>query len=229
MGVRQDIGQLAPLAIVEMFVYDGTPIGDPNSLRWHPGTTVTDQPIVWQGVTYEPFPVESTGFEMTSTGKLPRPTLKASNIGGLLGAFLRNVNDALGAKITRKRTFGKYLDAVNFPGGNAYADPNAHFPDEVFFVSRKVAENPMFVEIELAVPFDVAGIQIPWRQVIAGTCQWIYRGPDCGYAGPPVYNDPVFPGQDICGKTLKACKLRFGEWGVLPTSAFPASLLTRMT
>jgi lambda family phage minor tail protein L len=228
MGVHADLSQLAPLEIVEMFVYDGAPIGDSNVFRWHPGTTVAGAPITWQGVQYEPFPIEATGFEMTSTGKLPRPTLRASNIGGSLGAFLRGVNDALGARVTRKRTLGKYLDAVNFPGGNAYADPNTHFPDEVFYISRKVSENPVFVEIELAVPFDVAGIRIPWRQVIAGTCQWIYRGPDCGYAGAPVMNDPVYPGQDLCGKTLTACKLRFGQTAVLPTSSFPASLPTRM-
>lgn len=229
MTIRTDLAQLAALQVVEMFVYDGSPIGDPNVLRWHPGTTVAGTPIVWQGQTYEPFPIESTGFEMTSAGSLPRPTLRASNIGGFLGAFLRSLKDGLGAKITRKRTLGKYLDAVNFPGGNAYADPNTHFPDEMFLISRKVSENPMFVEIELAVPFDVSGVQIPWRQVIAGTCQWVYRGYDCGYAGPPVYGDPVYPGQDLCGKTLTSCKLRFGELGVLPTSAFPSSLPTRMT
>ena len=229
MGVRSDISQLKPLEIVEMFVYDGSPIGDPNIFRWHPGTTpVGSNAITWQGVQYEPFPIETTGFEMTSAGKLPRPTMRASNIGGVLGAFLRSVKDGLGAKITRKRTLGKYLDAVNFPGGNPAADPNTYFPDETFFISRKVSENPLFLEIELAVPFDVAGVQVPWRQVIAGTCQWVYRGPDCGYDLGPVLNDPVYPGRDLCGKTLTSCKRRFGELGILPTSAFPASLPTRM-
>ena len=228
MGVARDVSRLAPLEIVEMFVYDDSPIGGANILRWHPGTTVADMPITWQGVQYEPFPIETTGFEMTSAGKLPRPTMRASNIGGVLGAFLRSLNDALGAKITRKRTLGRYLDAVNFPGGNPSADPNTFFPDETFFISRKVSENPIFMEIELAVPFDVAGVQLPWRQVIAGTCPWPYRGPDCGYAGGAVLSDPVYPGVDKCGKTLSSCKLRFGEWGILPFGGFPASLPTRM-
>jgi lambda family phage minor tail protein L len=227
MGVASDVSQLAPMEIVEMFVFDANPIGVPTVLCWHPGTTIADQSITWQGVVYDPFPVESSGFEMTAAGQLPRPTLRASNITGQLGAFLRSMNDGLGAKITRKRTLGKYLDAVNFPGGNPNADPNTYFPDEVFFISRKVAENPIFMEIELAVPFDVAGAKIPWRQVMSSTCQWVYRGPDCGYAGGAVSNDPIYPGQDLCGKTLASCKLRFGANGVLPTSAFPASLPTR--
>lgn len=228
MSVATDVSQLAPLEVVEMFVFDATGIGGGDILYWHPGTTVSDNAIVWQGTEYQPFPVIADGFEMTAEGKLPRPTLKVSNIGGLIGNFLRGADDALGAKVTRKRTLGKYLDAVNFPGGNPNADPNAAFPDEIWFVARKVTENPIYVEIELAVPFDVEGIMLPRRQVIAGTCQWVYRSVECTYSGPPVLNDPVYPGVDKCSKSLTACRLRFGG-GILMTSAFPSSLLTRMT
>jgi lambda family phage minor tail protein L len=153
--------------------------------------------------------------------------MRASNIGGMLGAFVRPLDDMLGAQLTRKRTLGKYLDAVNFPGGNPSADPDTYFPDDIFDVARKVSENAVFVEFELAVKFDVAGIMLPRRQVIAGTCQWRYRSVECTYKGGAILNDPVFPGQDRCGKTLASCKLRFGQQGLLPTSAFPASVLVR--
>lgn len=230
--VREDSLGIQPQAIVEMFEFDPTKLpGFSTSpiLRWHPGTQVDRDPIVWQGRTYEPYPMEAEGFEQSATGKLPRPTLRAANIGGSLGAYLRTMQDGLGAKITRRRTYGKYLDAVNFPGGNVNANPNAHFEDEIFYLSRKIAENPIFVEFEMAVPFDIAGTMLPRRQVIAGTCQWQYRSAECSYAGAPVLNDPVFPGQDLCGKTLASCKLRFGQNGILRTSAFPASLLARYT
>lgn len=231
MSVHGDTAQgVKPLALVEMFVFDPTNIGQTADkiLHWHPGTTAQKAPIQWQGVIYQPYPVEATGFEMSAAGKLPRPTVRVSNIGGELAAFVRAMNDGLGAKVTRKRTLGKYLDGGNFPGGNPNADSSAHFEDEVFFVARKANENPIFVEFELAVAFDVAGIMLPRRQVIAGTCQWIYRDPPtCGYTGPPITNDPVFPGVDKCGKTLTSCKLRFGATAFLPTSAFPASLLAR--
>jgi lambda family phage minor tail protein L len=231
MGVRLDINQLAPLSIVEMFVLDTTPIGGADIFYWHPGTTVAGTPIVWQGVTYQPFPTEASGFEVSSAGKLPRPTLRASNIGGALGVFVRSYDDMLGALVTRKRTLGKYLDAVNFSGGNPNADPDTHFPDDVFNVARKVSENALFVEFELAVKFDVAGIMLPRRQVIAGTCQWVYRSIECTYRGPPVQDidgDPTSdPAKDACRKTLGACRARFGQKGLLPTSAFPASVLVR--
>jgi lambda family phage minor tail protein L len=231
MGVRSDVSQLAPLAMVEMFEWDDRVIGGTNVFRWHPGTTVEDEPIVWQGVTYEPFPIQTDGFEMSGVGKLPRPTARMSNIGGAIGAYLRTIQDGIGAKFTRKRTLGKYLDAVNFPAGNPYADPLTSFPDEIFYVTRKASENPIFIDIEMAVPFDVDGIQLPRRQVIAGTCQWIYRSPECGYAGPAVEdingNPTTNMALDACRKSLTACKHRFGAQGTLRTSAFPASMLAK--
>lgn len=233
MGVRADLSGLGAQQLVEMFVFDDTNIGGVNVVRWHPGTTVTNQPIVWQGEEYQPFPIEATEFEMNSTGQLPRPKLTGANIGGYLGAYLRSMEDALGAKVTRKRTLGKYLDAVNFPDGNPNADPNAAFPDETFYVARKVRENPIFIEIELAVAYDAAGIKLPRRQVIAGTCQWVYRSAECSYAGGPVQDingaPTSDPTKDQCRKTLTACKARFGQNAVLPISVFPASLLARYT
>jgi lambda family phage minor tail protein L len=226
--VRRDVQQLAPLELVELFEWDATALGDPNKLRWHAGTRKDGvSPIVWQGLTYEAMAIEGTGFEINSSGKLPRPTLRAANIGGLLGAYIRGIADGLGAKVTRKRTLGKYLDAVNFPGGNPNADPTTGFPDEIYYVARKVAENPVYIELELAAKFDAVGIMLPRRQVVASVCQWVYRSEECSYAGGPILNDPVYPGVDRCGKTLDSCKLRFGQFGVLRTSAFPASLLVR--
>lgn len=231
MSVRADVSGLGAQQLIELFIFDDTNIGGSNVLRWHPGTTITDTAVTWQGEEYLPFPIEAADFEMTSAGQLPRPRLTGANIGGTLGAYLRSIQDGLGAKVTRKRTLGKYLDAVNFPDGNPTADPNAAFPDETFYVARKVRENPIFIEMELAVAYDAAGVKLPRRQVIAGTCQWAYRSAECGYAGGAVQdidgNPTSDPTKDRCRKTLTACKARFGETGILPTSAFPSSLLAR--
>jgi lambda family phage minor tail protein L len=179
MPIRADVQQLTPQSLVEMYVWDDTVIGGTNVIRWHPGTTVAGQPITWQGQIYTPFPIEATGFEITGTGDLPRPRLRASNIGGTLGAYLRQMSGALGAKLTRKRTFAKYLDAVNFPDGNPYANSMSALPDDVFYMARKVSENAIMIEIELATRFDVMGIQLPRRQVLAQICPWTYRSVEC--------------------------------------------------
>lgn len=231
MGIKRELHTLKPKEWVELFVFDDTIIGGSQVLRWYSGTSSADLPIVWQGFTYNPYPVQITGFEMNSAGQLPRPKLTGSNIGGLLGSYLESMSDALGSKVTRKRTLGKYLDAVNFTGGNPTADPNQYVPDETYYVAQKLRENPIFIEIELASAHDAAGILLPRRQVIAGTCQWVYRSAECTYAGPAVQdingNPTTSLSEDRCRKTLSACRARFGQNGVLMTSAFPSSLLTR--
>ena len=145
-----------------------------------------------------------------------------------------------GAKFTRIRTLGRYLDAVNFPDGayvvsnywdvgyesgtNATADPTATFPLEIFFVDRKSAENRDVVEYELASAFDLAGIRCPKRQCIT-RCQWVYRSNECSYAGTNFFNSSdVAVGnasQDVCGKRVDSCKARFGQSAELPFGGYP--------
>jgi lambda family phage minor tail protein L len=119
----------------------------------------------------------------------------------------------------------RYLDAVNFPDGNPQANPDEYFPDDVYYVNQKVRETLSVAEFELAVVFDVEGVLLPRRQVIANSCPWRYRGDGCGYAGPPVadINDQPTsdPALDQCGKRLKSCKMRFP--GYMPFGGFPGA------
>lgn len=229
--IESDVQKLNPGAIVEMFELDATAIGG-SVLRWHSGVGFTGNDLVWQGVSYSRFPVEASGFERTSKGNLPRPSLRVANVSGLIGALARSLSDLLGAKVTRKRTFVKYLDAVNFPGGvNPQADPLVAFADEIWFVDRKAGENGIFVDFELSSAFDVQGVQLPRRQCVQNTCVWLYRGAECGYTGPPVAdrNDvpTADPDKDACGKRLSSCKLRFGQYEELPFGAMPGVGLIR--
>ena len=50
--------------------------------------------------------------------------------------------------------------------GNPFGtpDPNAEFPQEIYSIDRKSAENREVVEFELAAPTDLAGVRIPGRQ-----------------------------------------------------------------
>lgn len=226
MSIASDIQKLAPGAIVELFVLDATAIGG-SLYRFHPGVNALKNSVVWQGQTYAPFPVEATGFEQSGQGTLPTPTLRVANVSGLIGLLRQSLDDLLGATLTRKRTFVKYLDAVNFPGGvNPSADPNSYFADEVWRVNRKVSENKLIVEFELASAMDVQGVQIPRRQVIANTCTWRYRGPECGYTGTAFFDladRPTTAILDQCGKRLISCKRRFGEHAPLPYGGFPGA------
>lgn len=113
----------------------------------------------------------------------------------------------------------------------APGDPNARFPDEIWYIDRKSAENNMIVEFELASKYDLAGVMLPRRQLISNLCQWRYRSAECGYTGAGGWdaNDaPVSdPSYDACGKRVSSCKLRFGENAELPFGGFPGAGLTQ--
>ena len=230
----EELAAIAPSAIIELFELqlDATLHGSSDVYRFHNGANanVTGN-IVWNGNAYTRLPVKAEGFEYSNTGTLPRPTLTIANLDGNMTAILLLVNattagnDLGGATVKRIRTLKKYLD------GEAGADPHAKFPDEVWYVDRKASETRNAVSFELASKFDLAGVMIPKRQLIANICQWQYRSTECGYTGSNYWdvNDDTVGvlAEDRCGKRLSSCKLRFGETAELPFGSFPSSGLTQ--
>jgi len=227
VSIESDIQKLEPGTLIELYVLDMTAIGG-GIAHFHCGTNKLQNPVIWQGVSYAPCPVRAEGFEVNGRGQSPRPKFAISNATGIMTALNRQYQDLVGARLVRKRTFARYLDAVNFPGGvNPNADPSAAFPDDVFFVEQKTSQDKTVCEYALAGIYDVEGVQIPFRQVIAGTCPSQYRGAECGYTGGPVADrsdaatsDPTL---DDCGKRLSSCKLRFGATNELPFGGFPSA------
>lgn len=235
--LQETIQSLTPGDIIELFELDLTPITQrqvpEDHYYFHAGTNIKGESVVWQGITYSPFPVEATGFEMTTKGTMPRPSLRAANVTGILTALMSGKDGLIGAKVIRRCTLAQYLDAVNFPGNvNPSADPTQAFPDEVFFIERKVQENKEAVEWELASSLDMSGAMIPARIITATYCPWQYRGAECGYTGTNYYDErDIAVGSlaaDVCGKRIESCKLRFGASADLPFGGFPASRMYRL-
>lgn len=225
MDIKQEIQSLSPSALIELFVLDTTMFEGGSLYYFHSGISQTNQPIVWQGQTYQPIPIEASGFDVTAQGALPQPTLKVANVEGMLSAMVINMDELRGAKVTRKRTFARYLDEVNFKDGNVEANPDQYLQDEVWFVDSKPNENRLVVEWKLASAFDVDGIQLPYRQIVKNTCPWKYRSGECGYTGGYIDKNDQ-PTDDInadtCAKRLSSCKAHFGN-GVLPFGGFPGA------
>ena len=164
-----------PSPIIELFTLtlDNSLHGATTIYSFHNGSSLKDNgEIVWASNSYQRFPIQAEGFAFRK-GQLPRPTLTVSNALGTITAILLNVNstttgnDLTGATVTRIRTLARFLDAVNFPGDiNPYGTPDntAEFPQEIYKIDRKSAENREFVQFELAAVFDLAGIRAPKRQ-----------------------------------------------------------------
>jgi len=227
MTIETDIQSLSPGAIVTLFIIDTTNLGGQINY-FHAGTNQLKTNVIWQGNEYLAWPIEAQGFELNIDKVIPRPKLVIANVNGFISGLVKDFNDLVGAKVIRKRTFAKYLDAVNFPGGiNPDEDLTAEFGEEIYYVSRKSLENKIIIEFELTALFDVQGVKIPRRQVVKNVCQWIYRSAECSYAGGAVADINDIPTTDInldnCGKRLSSCKLRFGALNELPYGGFPGA------
>ena len=164
-----------PGSVIELFTIELiTALHGANTLyRFHNGANLNaNGEVVWAGNSYLRFPIECNGFEFGSTGTLPRPTISISNILGTITSIIQNVNettvgnDLNGAKFTRIRTLARYLDAANFTGGtNPFGtpDPTAEFPQEIYFLDRKVTETRDVVTWEAQSALDLVNVKLPQR------------------------------------------------------------------
>lgn len=226
MTLEADVLQGWHDAIVELFDLDLSPItGDSNDKfhftnQLHPDGTK----IVWQGRTYEPLPIISSGYERNTTGQIAQPQLTVANIMGTFTQVINAYDDLVGAKVTRRRTLGKYLD------GSPGADPTQEFPLDVFYIERKTNENALTITWQLASVLDLEGLQLPRRIITQNHCQWKYRSSECGYVGGAVAKSDDTPtndsAQDVCGKRVASCQLRFPNQS-LPFGGFPGAIRGR--
>lgn len=172
-----------------------------NILRFHNNINIFNSYIIWQGKVYHPAPIAAEGFEATTKGTLPQPTLTISSQSengmdqlALLKHEIRKFGDIIGSKVTRRRTFAKYLDKLNFAFGAAKLsekaqqlpqgyepDPYAELPKDVYFIERKQTENKTILSYQLSSVLDLEGTKLPKRVVNSDKCVWQYRGIGCWY------------------------------------------------
>lgn len=224
-----EMQKLTPSAIIELFKLEIPNVE--GETYFHAGTNEFHSDIIWQGQRYLSLPLAAEGFDVSAKGELPRPKISITNVQGLFSGLIRMYDDLIGAKLTRKRTFARYLDAVNFKDGNPNADPQVQFPDDIWYFDLKKSENRYSITWELASAFDLQGVKLPRRQIIQNYCQWKYRGGECGYTGGyfDINDEPCTERKDdCCAKKLSSCKVRFASLVatddyILPFGGFPGA------
>lgn len=219
-----DVQKLEPGNLVDLYELDGTLIGG-SILRFHGYQQVGG--IRWQGQDYDPWPLEVTGLARTGQQQ-PTPTFSLGNVDSSISALCQAFQDLVGSEVRMHRTLSKYLDGQ--PGAN----PAQELLD-IWIVERKASESRTAIQFELSNPMAFAGQQLPSEQIVADVCQWVakggYRGPNCGYTGPPVMDvrdrPTSDPALDNCSGTMRACWARFGRNNPIPYGSFPAAGLIR--
>jgi|TARA_Y100000052_G_C2914263_1_gene64360 lambda family phage minor tail protein L len=185
-----ELNKINPSSIIELYELELTvglhiPAGNPNNLdtvfRFHAGANLNNfGQIIFNGNSYQRVAVKVEGFEDTSTGTIPRPTLTFSNLGGIdkdstvmtMTDFLNVVNsvtpgnDLLNAKVTRLLPLASALDNANFVGDNPFGTPSTdRLQDKVYYIDRKAVENRQIVQFELVSVLDMQNKKIPARIV----------------------------------------------------------------
>lgn len=108
------LNQESPL--VELFTLDCTQLGGAAyNFTPHFGEGGV---LYFNSTAYQSIPIISDGWEMTSSGAQPRPTLSLSNVNNVLLNAVITLGDIVGAKVTRIRTMAKFLDEASFPRRN---------------------------------------------------------------------------------------------------------------
>lgn len=223
MSIEADIQALdVPSPKVELYELDATGIGG-GIVRFQQ-IAGANGPVTFQGIEYAYWPVKGTGFEL-SGDQQPIPKLQVGNLDGSVSLLCQLFDDLVGAVLTRRRTFARYLDGADD------ADPLQEFPPDVWFIDRKAAETYEGVEFDLASVLDFGEAMLPAGQIIANVCPYTYRGEGCNYTGVPVAdaddNPTSDPLLDDCGKRPGSCKLRDWPDDVLNYGGFVAAGLTR--
>lgn len=226
--VASVIQKLDADSIVHMYELDTTSLG--GVVYRFTSSAQESGPISFGGQIYSPVPVETQGWEVSSQGTVPRPIIRVANANNIMSQIVNEFGDLVGCPFRRIRTFRMFLD------GEPAADPDNHFPIDIYRIEQKSNQNRLFIEWTLAAGFDQQGKQLPGRQIIQRTCTHRYRRwneatsdfdysrATCPYVGMNYFDAtgaPTTPEKDKCSKMLRSgCIKRFGK-GELPTRAFP--------
>lgn len=144
---------------VELYVLDLTALGG-AVYHYTNNISAIGGSLSFNGVPYTAIPIKSEGWNFVSTGQAPKPTLTVGNVQKNLLALVVSLGDMVGAKVTRYRTYEKYLDNGATPDGSKFLGP------EVFLIEQKIAHNKTFISWQLTSIIDRFGMKLPRRQVL---------------------------------------------------------------
>lgn len=231
-------------SICEFFEIDTRKFGG-DILYFHPGLNEFNLPVKWTRYevvanelvlatrTYEPLPIEIRDVSYDGDGRVSRPQLLVGDETGLLSALVAATDNLSGCPVTYRSTWGYFLDAENFDGGNPRANPAMQFPAEVFYISRVADDVPSTtLTFELSSGLTLPRAKLPKNNYAASVCAVPYRGALCGYTGSAmfdIYDKPTDdPAKDQCSRRVSGCECRFGKGKELRCRIFPGAQLVSM-
>lgn len=205
---------------IELFKIDNFNVRNPTEAFYfcnHSG-------VIFEGIEYQAIGCESDGYDLIGQGSIPNPTIALSNVGSVVSNLIYKLISTPGyrlegSRVTRITTSRKFLDGQSNDGDSIRQNQ----PD-IYRLEQMQELTYEAVKFKLATAYDLEGDTLPNR-IALRSCGSVYRGSECGYLGSDMFTidnqRTLDPEKDVCGKTLRSCKLRFGSNAVLPFGGFP--------
>jgi lambda family phage minor tail protein L len=145
--------------LVTLYTLDATALGDVKYYfvnHMLPGGA----PISFGGIPYMTVPVQTEGWDFSSSGPQPTPTFSLSNVNKLLLNAVLNKGDLVGAIVTRIRTFERYLDHGADPSPDKFIGP------EVYTIEQMSYLDDTIIQWTLSSPLARMGVKLPAKQIL---------------------------------------------------------------
>jgi lambda family phage minor tail protein L len=155
--IREQITKPNIGAFVDLFHVDLNPIGVATEFYFTPSSRT---PILFNGETYNPFPIELGGADRNVTGAPSRVTMKVSNVNQMVAAAVITYGDMVGGHVTYTRTLENFLDGAE-DGGTSQS-----FPVQRYIILQKSAFSQQSIEFTLGTELDRPGLMLPRRQCL---------------------------------------------------------------
>jgi lambda family phage minor tail protein L len=223
-------------SIIDLYIIDLSSVAvEPNSAATLYFTSQLDTDgqtsLLYGGNSYTAIPIVSDGFEISSKGSMPRPTVTIGNINSGLNTLLAAYGSFIGAKFTRIKVFYEYLDGKEKGGLGAFLSKDK------WVINRKTNHNNTYIKFELKNPLDLENVFVP-RGQFTRKCSFRYRRWDqatesfiygtCPYTDETHNFDELgnktSKQNDACGKRLNDCQIRFlavNKQADIPGDFFP--------
>ena len=135
-------------------------------------TTVVSGEDVYVNRNYDVLPMEADGFDISSDGSYSRPLVTIANVASVFSTAIGDIDyeELIGRRLTRRTTLKNLLSS------GSDSTPPIEYPKMVYIIDRIKDRNIVSITFELANPYDLAGVSLPGRQIIAGACPWKYQG-----------------------------------------------------
>jgi len=155
---------------IELLEIDGTEYGG-NLFRLTPNY-LSPNPVSFRGNTYDPAPLETSGFAFDLSGEFAQPTITVGDSTGLLAAEALQFRHCKLFRVRRWITDQCYLDGEDPGTGDAFG------PEEYFVSAMSELVHGSHLTFQLDNLFSIRKMTLPNRKMMRRT-----KNPDLAFPG----------------------------------------------